>query len=108
MNPTVTDYDRAYMRELRISTEPDLRTREQSEERVTIPEWIRRAQWRHFWEDQDAAYELVEPGCLCEGEVAKGREGPTPLHAPRLRMSKPELKNALSRTPNRVTRLVMQ
>jgi hypothetical protein len=52
----LTDYDHACMRKWRITPALDLRTRKEAEERFSIPEWIRRTQWRHFWSDHDSVY----------------------------------------------------
>lgn len=51
---TFSRYDLACLQKWGVSTVEDTRTREEAEQRLVVPEWLRRPMWRHFWADQDS------------------------------------------------------
>lgn len=54
MQWTLNDKDYAYLRAWGISLAEDTRTPAESDARLVLPEWLRRAVWRQFWAEQDS------------------------------------------------------
>lgn len=46
-------YDRACLRRWHVSAEEDRRTTAETQERLVVPEWLRRSMWRSFWAYQE-------------------------------------------------------
>ena len=56
----LNDSDRAYLENFRISLAEDTRMRFEADARFSIPEWLRRTIWRHFWAQHEMQPELED------------------------------------------------
>jgi hypothetical protein len=86
----LTECDRACLRKWGISAAEDTRSPAATEERLVVPEWLRRALWRQFWADQDALFRASER--MPSGTGLYEREGPESTST--LRSSRPGIRLA--------------